>query len=291
MRNNNKLIKLQNLYLEENYNLSMYTLRNKKNDIDKFINFMSINNNKNLSLDLLRKFLSESNEIYSKKSILRIISNLKSFFDYLVKNSFVENKLFNEINNPKIEKNLPNIATIKEIDKLIDIISESNKLGTRDRAIIELIYSAGLRVSEAQSINLEDIDFEINQAIIFGKGKKYRSVIFGDKTKIVLRNYAKKRNPINEKTKAFFLNNKGERLSIRTIQHIVKKHMKAAGLNPDFHTHTLRHSFATHLMDGGADLRVVQELLGHSSPKTTEIYTHISVEKSREIYTKAHPKA
>ena len=291
MRNNNKLIKLQNLYLEENYNLSMYTLRNKKNDIDKFINFMSINNNKNLSLDLLRKFLIESNEIYSKKSILRIISNLKSFFDYLVKNSFLENNLFNEINNPKIEKNLPNIATIKEIDKLIDIISESNKLGTRDRAIIELIYSAGLRVSEAQSINLEDIDFEINQAIIFGKGKKYRSVIFGDKTKIVLRNYAKKRNPIKEKTKAFFLNNKGERLSIRTIQHIVKKHMKAAGLNPDFHTHTLRHSFATHLMDGGADLRVVQELLGHSSPKTTEIYTHISVEKSREIYTKAHPKA
>ena len=291
MRNNNKLIKLQNLYLEENYNLSMYTLRNKKNDIDKFINFMSINNNKNLSLDLLRKFLSESNEIYSKKSILRIISNLKSFFDYLVKNSFLENNLFNEINNPKIEKNLPNIATIKEIDKLIDIISESNKLGTRDRAIIELIYSAGLRVSEAQSINLEDIDFEINQAIIFGKGQKYRSVIFGDKTKIVLRNYAKKRNPINEKTKAFFLNNKGERLSIRTIQHIVKKHMKAAGLNPEFHTHTLRHSFATHLMDGGADLRVVQELLGHSSPKTTEIYTHISVEKSREIYTKAHPKA
>ena len=291
MRNNNKMIKLQNLYLEENYNLSIYTLRNKKNDIDKFINFMGINKNKNLSLDLLRKFLSESNEIYSKKSILRIISNLKSFFDYLVKNSFLENNLFNEINNPKIEKNLPNIATIKEIDKLIDIISESNKLGTRDRAIIELIYSAGLRVSEAQSINLEDIDFEINQAIIFGKGKKYRSVIFGDKTKIVLRNYAIKRNPINEKTKAFFLNNKGERLSIRTIQHIVKKHMKAAGLNPDFHTHTLRHSFATHLMDGGADLRVVQELLGHSSPKTTEIYTHISVEKSREIYTKAHPKA
>ena len=291
MRNNNKMIKLQNLYLEENYNLSIYTLRNKKNDIDKFINFMGINKNKNLSLDLLRKFLSESNEIYSKKSILRIISNLKSFFDYLVKNSFLENNLFNEINNPKIEKKLPNIATINEIDKLIDIISESNKLGTRDRAIIELIYAAGLRVSEAQSINLEDIDFEINQAIIFGKGKKYRSVIFGDKTKIVLRNYAKKRNPINEKTKAFFLNNKGERLSIRTIQHIVKKHMKAAGLNPDFHTHTLRHSFATHLMDGGADLRVVQELLGHSSPKTTEIYTHISVEKSREIYTKAHPKA
>ena len=216
---------------------------------------------------------------------------MKSFFDYLVKNSFLENNLFNEINNPKIEKNLPNIATIKEIDKLIDIISESNKLGTRDRAIIELIYSAGLRDSDAQSINLEDIDFEINQAIIFGKGKKYRSVIFGDKTKIVLRNYAKKRNPLNEKTKAFFLNNKGERLSIRTIQHIVKKHMKAAGLNPDFHTHTLRHSFATHLMDGGADLRVVQELLGHSSPKTTEIYTHISVDKSREIYTKAHPKA
>ena len=291
MRNNNKMIKLQNLYLEENYNLSIYTLRNKKNDIDKFINFMGINKNKNLSLDLLRKFLSESNEIYSKKSILRIISNLKLFFDYLVKNSFLENNLFNEINNPKIEKKLPNIATINEIDKLIDIISESNKLGTRDRAIIELIYAAGLRVSEAQSINLEDIDFEINQAIIFGKGKKYRSVIFGDKTKIVLRNYAKKRNPVNEKTKAFFLNNKGERLSIRTIQHIVKKHMKAAGLNPDFHTHTLRHSFATHLMDGGADLRVVQELLGHSSPKTTEIYTHISVEKSREIYTKAHPKA
>ena len=290
-KNKKKIITLKNLYIEENQNLSFYTIRNKDNDINKFINFLGIDHGKKIDLDLLRKFISEINNLYSKKSVLRIVSNLKSFFNFLVDKYYIEKNLLNEINNPKAEKTLPDIATIKDIDKLIDSIDESSTLGVRDKAIIEIIYAAGLRVSEVHCLNIEDIDFELNQAIIFGKGKKYRSAIFADQTKKVLEKYIKKRCSKNKKEKAFFLSNLGQRLSIRSIQHITKKYIKAAGLNPDFHTHTLRHSFATHLMDGGADIRVVQELLGHSSPKTTEIYTHISLEKSREIYTKAHPKA
>ena len=149
------------------------------------------------------------------------------------------------------------------------------------------IYS----VDDAEKLNIDEVDLKLNQAIIFGKGSKYRSVIFSDYSSKILDNYLKSRKPKNKNEKAFFLNKSGTRLSIRSIQHIVKKYINLAGLDPRYHTHTLRHSFATHLLDGGADLRVVQELLGHSSPKTTEIYTHISVEKSRDVYTKAHPKA
>ena len=131
----------------------------------------------------------------------------------------------------------------------------------------------------------------MNQAVIFGKGSKYRSVIFSQSTSNILKEYLNIRESYDAKEKSFFLSNSGKRLSIRSVQHIIKKYIKIAGLNPKYHTHTLRHSFATHLLDGGADLRVVQELLGHSSPKTTEIYTHISIEKSRDVYTNAHPKA
>ena len=174
---------------------------------------------------------------------------------------------------------------------MIEMIDTDTKLGKRDKAIIELIYSAGLRVSEVNNLNIDDIDTQINQAIIFGKGSKYRAVIFSNFTSKVLKKYLDIRDESNKNEKGFFLNNVGKRLSIRSIQHLVKKYINLAGLNPKYHTHTLRHSFATHLLDGGADLRVVQELLGHTSPKTTEIYTHISVEKSRDVYTKAHPKA
>ena len=167
----------------------------------------------------------------------------------------------------------------------------TKKYGIRDKSIIEIIYSTGMRVSELHKLNLGDIDLEMNQAIVFGKGNKYRSVIFGNSAKNLLKKYLLNRDKFKINEKAFFLNNRGERLSIRTIQYIVKKYVSLSSIDNKFHTHTLRHSFATHLLDGGADLRVVQELLGHSSPKTTEIYTHISVEKSRDIYTKAHPKA
>tara|TARA_Y100000768_G_scaffold388270_1_gene383197 strand:- start:14534 stop:15418 length:885 start_codon:yes stop_codon:yes gene_type:complete len=282
----NKLI-----FLENRNHLSPYSLRNQRQDIETFISFLYLNKDELLSIDIIRKFISELRSNRSQSSVRRIISNLKMYFDYLTDNKIISKNLFTEISTPKIEKKLPSVATLEEIDLMIEKVDSKSKLGKRDKAIIELIYSAGLRVSEVNNLNLADVDLSMNQAVIFGKGSKYRSVIFSKSTSNILKEYLNIRESYDAKEKSFFLSNSGKRLSIRSVQHIIKKYIKIAGLNPKYHTHTLRHSFATHLLDGGADLRVVQELLGHSSPKTTEIYTHISIEKSRDVYTNAHPKA
>ncbi|MFL2653226.1 MAG: tyrosine-type recombinase/integrase [Dehalococcoidia bacterium] len=279
------------IFLSKRSFLSQYSLRNQSQDIDIMQSFFKENINSEFNIDLIRKFISELRINRTQGSIRRIISNLKIYFEFLLEENIISNNLFSEISSPKIEKKLPSIASVDEIDKMIEMIDTDTKLGKRDKAIIELIYSAGLRVSEVNNLNIDDIDTQINQAIIFGKGSKYRAVIFSNFTSKVLKKYLDIRDESNKNEKGFFLNNIGKRLSIRSIQHLVKKYINLAGLNPKYHTHTLRHSFATHLLDGGADLRVVQELLGHTSPKTTEIYTHISVEKSRDVYTKAHPKA
>lgn len=279
------------IFLSKRSFLSQYSLRNQSQDIDIMQSFFKENINSEFNIDLIRKFISELRINRTQGSIRRIISNLKIYFEFLLEENIISNNLFSEISSPKIEKKLPSIASVDEIDKMIEMIDTDTKLGKRDKAIIELIYSAGLRVSEVNNLNIDDIDTQINQAIIFGKGSKYRAVIFSKFTSKVLKKYLDIRDESNKNEKGFFLNNVGKRLSIRSIQHLVKKYINLAGLNPKYHTHTLRHSFATHLLDGGADLRVVQELLGHTSPKTTEIYTHISVEKSRDVYTKAHPKA
>ena len=282
----NKLI-----FLENRNHLSPYSLRNQRQDIETFISFLYLNKDELLTIDIIRKFISVLRSNRSQSSIRRIISNLKMYFDYLTDNKIISKNLFTEISTPKIEKKLPSVATLEEIDLMIEKVDSKSKLGKRDIAIIELIYSAGLRVSEVNNLNLADVDLSMNQAVIFGKGSKYRSVIFSQSTSNILKEYLNIRESYEAKEKSFFLSNSGKRLSIRSVQHIIKKYIKIAGLNPKYHTHTLRHSFATHLLDGGADLRVVQELLGHSSPKTTEIYTHISIEKSRDVYTNAHPKA
>ena len=277
-------------FLEQKKHLSEYSIRNHKLDINKLIFFLDENLDQEFNLDLARKFISELRKSTSNTSIRRIISNVGTYFEYLIDQEKIEKNFFSEISPPKIGKKLPSIATTDEIDEMIDCIDKSKNLGKRDHAIIEFIYSAGLRVSEVNNLNIQDIDLNQNQAVIFGKGSKYRSVIFSESTSKILKDYLEIRDN-SKKEKAFFLSNSGVRISIRSIQHIVKKYISLAGLNPKYHTHTLRHSFATHLLDGGADLRVVQELLGHTSPKTTEIYTHISVEKSRDVYTNAHPKA
>ena len=277
-------------FLEQKKHLSEYSIRNHKLDINKLIFFLDENLDQEFNLDLARKFISELRKSTSNTSIRRIISNIGTYFEYLIDQEKIEKNFFSEISPPKIGKKLPSIATTDEIDEMIDCIDKSKNLGKRDHAIIEFIYSAGLRVSEVNNLNIQDIDLNQNQAVIFGKGSKYRSVIFSESTSKILKDYLEIRDN-SKKEKAFFLSNSGVRISIRSIQHIVKKYISLAGLNPKYHTHTLRHSFATHLLDGGADLRVVQELLGHTSPKTTEIYTHISVEKSRDVYTNAHPKA
>ncbi len=286
-----KFEKYKDPFFSNRKHLSQYSIRNQRQDIDSIIVYFKKNINEELNIDSIRKFISETRINKTPGSIRRIISNLKIYFEFLIEQKILSINFFSDISSPKSEKKLPSIATTEEIDKMISLIDISTDLGKRDQAIIEFIYSAGLRVSEVNNLNINDVDTKINQAVIFGKGSKYRSVVFSDSTSNILKKYLNIRKDQNGKEQGFFLSNSGNRLSIRSIQHLIKKYINLAGLNPKYHTHTLRHSFATHLLDGGADLRVVQELLGHTSAKTTEIYTQISVEKSRDIYTKAHPKA
>jgi integrase/recombinase XerC len=198
------------------------------------------------------------------------------------------------VTGPKKEKKLPAIASSYEIERLLDEPDTGTDAGIRDRALLELLYAAGLRVSEANAMVLADLDLRTNEVRVIGKGSKPRVALFGKQGAHWLDVYLKDVRPkfvSRRSDDAVWMNQSGGRLSTRSIQRIVKKYSAAAGLDPDFHTHSLRHSFATHLLDGGADLRVVQDLLGHSSPATTQIYTQVSTEQARKVYLGAHPRA
>ncbi|SVB53903.1 uncharacterized protein METZ01_LOCUS206757, partial [marine metagenome] len=167
-------------YLDQNPSLSFYTIRNQNLDIENFINFLSMNLNEKFDLNLSRKFISEKNKSTSLKSVQRLISHMKSFFTYLTKRGKCEKNYFESIPKPKSNKSLPKIASYKEINELIEIVDTDSELGIRDKSIIELIYSTGMRVSEVNFLNLDDVDINLGQAIVFGKGAKYRTVIFGE---------------------------------------------------------------------------------------------------------------
>tara|TARA_A100001037_G_scaffold98096_1_gene89558 strand:+ start:2540 stop:3334 length:795 start_codon:yes stop_codon:yes gene_type:complete len=234
---------------------------------------------------------------YKRSSISRKLSVLRGFYRWLVSEQFSLTDPVPRRSVMKKENKLPRFLSNEEVSRLI----ASPKLGgsdellvNRDVALLELIYAAGLRVSEVNSINIGDIDLERKTLRIIGKGDKERISLIGKSAAMALGNYinndrtkVKNVNQIN----ATFLSIRGTRLSVRSIQAVVKKHSRLAGLGNEVHPHTLRHSFATHLINGGADLRVVQDLLGHSSPATTQIYTHVTGVESRKSYMESHPLA
>ena len=194
----------------------------------------------------------------------------------------------------KSEKRLPDYLTHSEVVKLLDTTDTSTNLGVRDKAILELLYSSGLRVSEIVNINMEDLNLNTLELKVFGKGSKQRMVIIGRVASKYINIYIRKSRPkllSQELNNALFLNRYGNRLSQRSIQSKIRIYSVKAGLRDGVHVHTLRHSFATHMLEGGADLRVVQELLGHSNPATTQIYTHISDIEAESVYNYAHPRS
>jgi len=229
-----------------------------------------------------------------KSSIARKLSAVRSFYRYLVREEKVSSNPLEKASSPKLDRRLPSFLTVEETVRLLETPDLAKPQGIRDRALLELLYAAGLRVSELENLNLEQLNMETNEIRVWGKGSKERVVLIGAPAAQALNNYLADNRPVlmgKQKTNAVFLNQYGGRLPARRIQKILDRCARKAGIEKRVHPHILRHTFATHLLDGGADLRVVQELLGHAQLATTQVYTHVSQSQARKVYQSAHPMA
>ena len=283
------------IYIKVEKNLSENTYRSYRNDLEQFISFWKdISSKYNITFtlnDALGKFLilMFHNKI-DKSSIARKISCLKSFEKYL---STLGIKININLLRPKLDKKLPIYLTIDEIFSLLDKITDEElptKLPYRDKAIFELLYATGIRCSELVNIKLNDIDMKTKIIKVMGKGKKERLVLFGEKAKIKIRDYLlKERLSTNIENEYFFLNNRNENLTSRSIQRIIAMFRTFLKIERKITPHKLRHSFATHLLNQGVDLRVVQELLGHKTLASTEKYTHVTTTELSQLCDKLHP--
>ncbi|MHC4536220.1 MAG: tyrosine recombinase XerC, partial [Planctomycetota bacterium] len=219
-----------------------------------------------------------------------------SFYKFLVKRNQLTSNPVVAVRTPKQDKKLPRFLDYEEVKRLLDTPSLDNWLGARDRAIMETLYSTGIRVSELVALNMDDIDFMGEVVHVRGKGKKERIAPIGSSALQVIQHYMEYRNKraqnnINFDSKVLFVNKHGRRLSTRSVRRKMDKYLKMAGLDPAISPHTLRHSFATHMLNNGADLRSVQELLGHQSLSTTQVYTHLTTTKLKDVYENAHPRS
>lgn len=252
-----------------------------------------------LSADVntMRGYLGFLNERqYSKATTARKLATLRSFYKFLVKRGQLSSNPAAAVRTPKQEKRLPRFMEYEEVKKLLDTPPVDTWLGARDKAILETLYSTGMRVSELVALNMDDIDFLGEVVHIRGKGKKERIAPISSSALQVIQHYIEFRNKraqsnSNFDSKVLFVNKHGRRLSTRSVRRKMDKYLKIAGLDPAISPHTLRHSFATHMLNNGADLRSVQELLGHQSLSTTQIYTHLTTRKLKEVYDSAHPRS
>jgi integrase/recombinase XerC len=244
----------------------------------------------------IRKYMAHlGQQEYSKSTSARKLATLRSFYKFLVKRNYVTSNPVVSIKTPKQEKKLPKFLEYEEVRRLLNTPPTSTWLGARDRAILEVLYSTGMRVSELVGLDMEDVDFLGEVIHIRGKGKKERISPIGSSALQAIQHYIEFRNRrmANDSSfdgKVLFANKHGQRLSTRSVRRKMDKYLREAGLDPEISPHTLRHSFATHMLNNGADLRSVQELLGHQSLSTTQIYTHLSTSKIKEIYDSSHPR-
>ena len=284
-------------YLEAERNASHYTVRNYTTDLLGFFQFLrdkEISSLKEVDRHTLRDYLSHLMEQgLVKASIARKLSAIRSFYRYLLREKVVSVSPV-ATTSPKLDRRLPEFLTIKEVEQLLDTPDLSTPQGQRDRALMELLYASGIRVSELVSLNLEQINLDSHEIRVWGKGAKERIVLMGKPAAEALTTYLSQGRPklLGKKgNSALFLNRYGERLTERMVQRILEKCAGLAGIDKKVHPHMLRHTFATHMLDGGADLRVVQELLGHADLSSTQIYTHVTKSQAKKIYLAAHPMA
>ena len=295
-------------HLEKERNVSAHTLKAYRRDLEELVSFLTkyygdkVWSWQGVDRLALRGFLAHLNRRnLSKRSISRALSAVRSFYSFMNRNEIVDANPARGVGSPKLEKYLPGYLDRAQIDLLFQSAALHAQNGkftdVRNNAILELFYSTGMRLSELRGINRSDIDLLSQQVKVRGKGRKERIVPVGDHASLALRNYESKRDELIRQTlkqadrTAFFLSNRGKRISLSAIQNAVTGFLDTIDEDAGLSTHSLRHTFATHLLDAGADLRAVQELLGHASISTTQIYTHTSVERLKEVYRKAHPRA
>ena len=279
-------------YLDNEKGAAHNTMRAYRSDIEDFVRFIEKSTEEIVDHNTIRAYIVEVYKDLKRSSLARKVSAIKVFFRFMKKKGYIDENTALIIRSPRIEKHLPKFYTIDEMFHFLDFLPKEGWLNIRNLAIFELMYSSGMRSSEVLSLNREDLHLEGMWARVMGKGGKERIVPFGEKAKEALEAYleaAGKIEKFNAK-KALFINFRGERLTYRGLLGIMKKHQIKAHLFKNLALHGIRHSFATHMLDNGADLRGIQELLGHSKLSTTQRYTHVSMDKLMEIYDKSHPR-
>jgi len=293
-------------YLQYERNASPHTIRNYRSDLLQFRDYLAAGSSQPVtlkSIDALRirgflSFLFEKPE--KKTSIARKLAAVRAFFKFLAREQILTENPAATVSTPKLERTLPRIMSEEEMNTFLDRVGEAAKAGgsllRRDRAILELLYASGLRVSELVGLDVRAVNLGDGMLLVRGKGRKERVVPFGSKAKLALNEYLPAREKILRENKksnhaAVFLNARGERLTTRSVDRLLKRQMTLFGPNVKASPHSLRHAFATHLLSEGADLRAIQEMLGHASLATTQKYTQVSIKHLMEVYDKAHPKA
>lgn len=278
-------------YLDFEKRFSKHTSLNYEIDLKEFLEFQE-KDIKDIDINDIREYLKFLyDKKYSNATISRKVSSLKSFFKYLSgENKIKENPML-LISNPKKEKKLPNFLNYEDLEKLLNIPDLKISDGQRDALIMEMLYSTGIRVSELVNIKIKDIDFTDEKIIILGKGNKERYVYYGSKCQNLLKLYLKEGRKDLPQSEYLFTNKHGNKINDRVIRMIIERNTKLAGIKQHVTPHTLRHTYATHMLNEGADLKSVSDLLGHENLSTTQIYTHVSNERLRNVYLNSHPRA
>ena len=295
---------LEHLDLERN--LSQHTLRAYQTDLGRFVSFLAADylgveaktlRPQDVEPVAVRSFLAAlTRDKLSRRSQARALSAVKSLFKYACREGLLEDNPAAAVRTPKQEKHLPRHLRPDEMERLVDAPEDDGPLARRDRALIELLYATGLRVGELVSLDWPDLDLSARVLRVLGKGGKERMVPFGQPAAEALSTWLDDWEglataPREDDEEPVFLNHRGGRLSARSVRRILDRHTATAGVPAGVHPHTLRHTFATHLLEEGADLRTIQELLGHSSLATTQKYTHVEIERLLNIYRQSHPRA
>ncbi len=279
-------------YLEAERNASVHTRLNYALDLQQFRAFLGDQSLEGIDQLALRRFLvSLHDHQYAKRSMARKVASIRSFFRYLCREGYLATDPSRALTAPKLDRRLPQFLDVREAAQLVEAPAGDGWLALRDRALLELLYSAGIRVSELVQLRLTDVDLIGGAVTVQGKGQRERLVPIGRPAVEALQRYLERRQPSQGTEARMFLNKNGTPLTDRSVRRIILRALKQVDFQKHVSPHTLRHTFATHLLDQGADLRSVQELLGHKNLSTTQIYTHVTTKRLKEIYDQAHPRA